>query len=41
MLQSSLFDYSYAYILVKGTIIVPKTAVALAAANNDDIEVVF
>ena len=41
MLQSSLCDYSYAYILVKGTIIVPNTAVAPAAANNDDIEVVF
>ena len=41
MLQSSLCDCSYAYILVKGTIIVPNTAVAPAAANNDDIEVVF
>ena len=34
MLKSSLCNYSDEYILVKGTIKVPNTAVALAAANN-------
>ena len=41
MLKSSLCDCSYAYILVKGTIIVPSMAVGPAAANNNDIKVVF
>ena len=34
MLMSSLWNYSDAYILVKGTVTVPKTAAAQAAANN-------
>ena len=34
MLKSSLCDYSDAYILAKGTIIVPSTSAADAAANN-------
>ena len=34
MLESSLCDYSEAYILVKGTIAVNNTAVAGAGANN-------
>ena len=34
MLRSILCDYSDAYILVKGTIAVPKTAVAGAAPKN-------
>ena len=46
MLQSSLCDYSDAYILVKGTISVNNTAAAAAAAaaaavNNDDKKVIF
>ena len=35
MLNSSLYDYSDAYILVKGTITVPDTVVASAAANTN------
>ena len=31
---TSLWDYSVAYIFVKGTIIVPNTAAAGAAVNN-------
>ena len=34
MLKSSLCDYSDAYIVVKGTIIVPNTVAADASANN-------
>ena len=34
MIRSGLFDYSYAYILVKGTITVPSTAAQGAAVNN-------
>ena len=34
MLELSVWDYSDAYILVKGTIIVPNTAVADANAKN-------
>ena len=41
MLQSSLCDYSDAYILLKRTITVSNTAVSLPAANNNSIEVVF
>ena len=41
MLNSSLCDYSGAYILVKGTITVPNTAAAATAANNADKKVIF
>ena len=41
MLKSSLFDYSDAYILVKGTISVNNTAAAGAAANNTSKKVIF
>ena len=41
MLKSSLCDYSDAYILVKGTISVNNTAAQGAAANNDDLKVIF
>ena len=41
MLKSSLFDYSDAYILVKGTITVNNTAAAGANANNTDKKVIF
>ena len=41
MLKSSLYDYSDAYILVKGTITVDKTAAADADANNTIIKVIF
>ena len=34
MLSSSLFDYSVAYILVKGTLSVPNMSDAGAVANN-------
>ena len=40
MLMSSLFDYSDAYILVKGTVTVANTA-ASDAANNADKKVIF
>ena len=41
MLRSSLYDYSDAYILVKGTITVANTATAGAAANNGGKKVRF
>ena len=41
MLKSSLFDYSDAYILVKGTITVSNTAAEGAAASNVDKKVIF
>ena len=41
MLNSSLCDYSDAYILVKGTITVNNTAAAGANANNTDKKVIF
>ena len=41
MLKSSLCDYSYAYILVKGTISVDNTAAQGAAANNTNKKVIF
>ena len=41
MLKSSLCDYSDAYILVKGTIIVNNTAAADAHANNTNKKVIF
>ena len=41
MLKSSLCDYSDAYILVKGTISVNKTAAEGAAANNTNKKVIF
>ena len=34
MLKSSLFDYIHAYILVKGTWTIEKTAVASESTNN-------
>ena len=34
MIRSNLWDYSDAYILVKGTITVPITAAAGVAVNN-------
>ena len=40
MLRSSLYDYSDAYILVKGNISVKNTAVAGAAATNTNKKVV-
>ena len=41
MLKSSLCDYSYIYILVKGTISATNTAAADAAANNTNKKVIF
>ena len=41
MLKSSLCDYSDAYILVKGTIIVNNTAAQGAAASNTNKKVIF
>ena len=41
MLRSSLYDYSDAYILVKGNITVNNTAAAGAAANNANKKVIF
>ena len=41
MLKSSLYDYSDAYILAKGTISVINTAVAGAAANSTNKKVIF
>ena len=35
------YDYSDAYILVKGTITVPNTAAADADANNDNKKLIF
>ena len=34
MIRSNLCDYSVAYMLVKGTIIVSNTAASVAAVNN-------
>ena len=41
MIRSNLFDYSDAYILVKGTITVPSTAAASATVNDTNKKVVF
>ena len=41
MLKSSLYDYSYAYILVKGNITVISTADDGAAANDRNKKVIF
>ena len=41
MLTSSLCDYNDVYVLVKGNIIVNKTAAEGAAANNTNKEVIF
>ena len=41
LLGSSLCDYSDAYVLVKGNIIVNKTAAEGAAANNTNKKVIF
>ena len=41
MIRSSLYDYSDAYISVKGTITVPNTAAAGAVVNNTNKKVVF
>ena len=41
MLKYSLCDYSYAYILVKGTISVNNTAAAGDAVNNINKKVIF
>ena len=41
MLRSSLYDYSDAYILVKGNISLNNTAAAFAAANNINKKVIF
>ena len=41
MLRSSLCDYSDAYILVKGNILVNNTAAAAASANNTNKNVIF
>ena len=41
MIKSNLFDYSDAYIHVKGNITVPNTAVSGAAVNNTNIKVIF
>ena len=41
MLKSSLYDYSDACILVKGTITVDETSAAGAAANNTNRKVIF
>ena len=41
MLKCSLFDYSDAYIHVKGTITVNNTAAANVKANNTNKKVIF
>ena len=41
MLKSSLYDYSDAYVLAKGTIAVPNTEAADADANNTNKKVIF
>ena len=41
MKRSNLCDYSDAYILVKGTITVPKTAAPGAARNNTNKKVIL
>ena len=40
-LKSILCDYSDDYILVKGTITVPKISAASVAANNNNIKTIF
>ena len=39
MIRSNLYDYSYAYALVKGTITVSNKAAGGAAINNTNIKV--
>ena len=41
MLKSSIFDYSDAYILVKGTVTFDNTSAAGVAANNTNKKVIF
>ena len=41
MLKSSLFDHIHAYILVKGTWAIEKTAVASTSTNNRTKKVIF
>ena len=41
MTESNLCDYFDAYILVKGTITIPKTAAQVAAVNNAIKKVIF
>ena len=41
MVKSSLYDYSDAYILGKGTITVVDTSAAGTAANNTNKKVIF
>ena len=41
MLKSSLCDYGYPYIFVKGTITVDDTSAAGVAANNNNNEVIL
>ena len=41
MLKSSLYDYSDAYILVKGTITIAPAPTTAVNPNNNDIKVVF
>ena len=41
MLKSSLYDYSDAYILIKGTITVSNTSAAGAVTNNTSKKVIF
>ena len=41
MLKSSLCDYSDAYILVSGTILVEDTSAADEAANNTNRKIIF
>ena len=41
MVRSSLYDYSDAYMLVKGTITVPNTEAAGASVNNTNKKVIF
>ena len=41
MLNSSLWDYSDVYVLVKGTITVPNLVVAPAGANDSNKKVIF
>ena len=41
IIRSSLWDYSDAYILVKGTITVPNTVAAGAAVNDTNKKVIF
>ena len=41
MIRSNLCDYRDAYILVKGTVTIPKMAAAGAALNNTNKKVIF